>query len=116
MFVMKTENTDEERKQYRLSYTKLPPVRSNMYGPLYNYHFGFTNFEKMVPMNVADEATARKIEGARQHLSMTVYGYVSDVSREHLGGVGEPQRTIDITPQFLDFEQDGQVIYTHTVN
>lgn len=117
LFTVKTEMSDEESKQFRRSnYGQILPLRSRLYGPLSEYKFGFNNFESIVPLKITDEATARLLEGARPNLSIMVYGYVSDVKREHLGGVGKKERNVDMTPQFIDFVQDGKVIYTHTLN
>ncbi len=82
-----------------------------------SYQFGLTDVQWLTKLTVEDETTARAIEKMRLTGKVVFYGYIAEVKHaRHHNDYGDmfydKERQIEIVPQFVDFVDGDNVIYT----
>ncbi|MFJ5296717.1 hypothetical protein ACIQAL_09355 [Pseudomonas sp. NPDC088368] len=95
------------------SYAKAQKPRCYLQPSTTNFRVGIINGSKL-NLKIDAEEIAKKIETARSSARFEIYGYVSSVERERLGGQPTDARYIMIDPQKINVIENGSVLYSKT--
>lgn len=89
---------EESRNQQAMSRAQKPRCYLRT---MADFNVGIVGGSKVF-FNIADEELAKKIEAHRDRTHLVVYGYVSSVERERLGGRLFEKRYVMVAPQRVD--------------
>lgn len=95
------------------TYAKAQQPRCYLQPSTTNFLVGVVNGSKL-NLKIDQEEVARKLEGARGSLQFEIFGYISSVERERIGGVLRDKRYLMIDPQKVNVIDKGVILYSKT--
>lgn len=103
---------DLTNKTFSIKHPLLHGMQARVNNPG-EYEAMLVNTEGLHSITITDEQEARAIEAARKNLVMTVYGYVSQVTRDQKFGELTGSPDIKVVPHFADIHtKDGEILHT----